>query len=200
MDEQMLINGLSPEDAAELMERCRRFDEAEELVNSVNYLATLREMDPREMINEYLELDERIAKDALEEQFGDDLQGLEAALGEYSKKRESLKTALMPVTAAQKEKKLQLSQRIADEFMELNKEFPEICDISLLPRQVLEDAGERNLLFSYLLYLHRLTSAQNAAKLREANNAHSSVGTLAESADIGDVGFVALMRSLRGKP
>ena len=133
MDEQMLINGLSPEDAAELMERCRRFDEAEELVNSVNYLATLREMDPREMINEYLELDERIAKTALEEQFGDDLQGLEAALGEYSKKRESLKTALMPVTAAQKEKKLQLSQRIADEFMELNKEFPEICDISLLP-------------------------------------------------------------------
>ena len=199
MDEQMLIDGLSPESAAELMERCRRFDEAEALVNSVNYLASLREMDPQKMINEYLELDERIAKAALEEQFGEDKQGLEAALKELCTKRESLKTTLMPVTAAQKEKRLQLSQRIADEFVELNKEFPDISDISLLPKQVLEDAGERNLLFSYLLYLHRLKSAQSAEKLRSVKNAHSSAGALAESADVGDVGFVALMRSLRGK-
>ncbi len=79
-----------------------------------------------------------------------------------------------------------LTQRMGEEFVQLQTEFPEMREFSDLPQTVVDEASEQqiSLLDSYLRYLYRNGRQAAAARDAEEKAAASSVGSLRGEAEV----------------
>lgn len=95
-----------------------------------------------------------------------------------------------------------LHKRLADEFVELQKEFPDIADVSSLPKAVVEESlkNGKSLSDAYIIHLHRAERTRQAAEASAIQAAKASAGSAASDSESGKNAVAeAFRKAFRGK-
>lgn len=136
----------------------------------------------------------------LAERFGNDEETINIMMEHYQNgkqgKIDAAKNKRLQDEAAAEQN---INTRLANEFIELQKEFPELKEFANLPESVRRAAAEgKDLTHAYLLHQHRENKKIAEAKASEAKAAASSAGSMATSGDAVDNSTSALMKGLWG--
>lgn len=130
----------------------------------------------------------------------DDAGGNEKIADELFKSRKAereskYKTILENRKTAEQDKEKEVTKRVADEFENLQKEFPEIKTYAELPTEIKKYASENNvsLLSAKLLYDHKNRMASNKQKETENNNSQSNIGPQNSSEKAGSSPVIEAM-------
>lgn len=95
-----------------------------------------------------------------------------------------------------------LHKRLAEEFIELQTDFPDITELKMLPKSVVEDALKNNksLLSAYLMHNHKAELARKQAESVSNAAAKASAGSAGSDAEGGHNPAVeAFRKAFRGK-
>lgn len=146
-------------------------------------LADLKGVSVDEFLNSIEKDHEESYRNSLLEKYGEDeeLIGNMMKLYEFNKK-EALENAALK---REQEKALDYEQtnlRIAKEFLELRKEFPELKSFSALPLSVKQEAINSGmpLMLAYLLHQHTENKKIADAQKQELNAAQKSSGSMSD--------------------
>lgn len=113
----------------------------------------------------------------------DDMETVNGLMELYNQKKEStIKAAEEAEAQKQREQQTTLESRLADEFITLQKEFPEVEKFDALPKSVVNAAAKgQDLLSAYLLYQHSEHKKAEAAKKTAEAAKNASGGSLADT-------------------
>ena len=119
-------------------------------------------------------------KNKLVERFGEDEDTINEMMRLYSiDKQNRLDTAMKNKEAAKEQEEKRLNQRLADEFAEMQEDFPELTEFSALPDGVKQAAfGGMPLPYAYLLFKHKETKKAEAAQKAQAEAAKKTTGSM----------------------
>lgn len=176
---KQLIN-LSIEQAGQLAQKGMKFDDMRTVMDKLAYLSAAKGQSADKFLDALVEQNENELEKRIKEIAGDD-ETLFSKLLELE--HEKHKTAFNRVLQAQNERALKDEQdeneRIAEQFIELSKEFPHLDNVKAVPQQVFEIAANNgiSLLDGYLRYKHFEDTKVKAAQQDELNAAQSSVGS-----------------------
>lgn len=136
----------------------------------------------------------------LAERFGDDEETINIMMEHYQNgKQEKIDAAKNKRLQDEATAEQNINTRLANEFIELQKEFPELLEFADLPESVRRAAAEgKDLTHAYLLHQHRENKKIAEAKASQAKAAASSAGSMATSGDAVDNSTSALMKGLWG--
>ena len=172
--------GLTREEAATLAQKGMHY---EGLYQSLERIADLKGVTVKELINGFEAEQDEAYRRELAERFGDDKETINIMMEHYQNGKQG------KIDAA-KNKRLQdeataeqnINTRLANEFIELQKEFPELKEFADLPESVRRAAAEgKDLTHAYLLHQHRENKKIAAAKASEEAAAAKSAGSLGGS-------------------
>lgn len=190
---------LSQEEAVTLAQKGMLYEKKfEPIYSKLDYLATLNGVSVNELVESILNRSEDAYKQELIAKFGEDEEVISDLMEIYhNKNREKYEKAVSDRKNAEIKEQESLEARLADEFIILQKEFPEIDKFEDLPNEVKKAAAEgNNLLSSMLLHKHRedkkINEAQKAAK--EANKA--SAGSVADKGEKESDAMNAFLKGL----
>lgn len=170
------------------------------IYKSVQRAAALKGMDVRTFISSFEKAQDDAYRESLVEKYGeDDTETIESLMELYQSKKEStVKAAEEAEAQKQREQQTTLESRLADEFIELQKEFPEIEKFEALPKSVVSAAAKgQNLLTAYLLHQHTENKKVEAAK-KTAETAKKASGGSMSSSEAQQTSIDAFMRGLYG--
>ena len=173
---------LSVEQASELAQKGMKFDDMRSVMDKLAYLSAVTRKSTQKLVDALVESNENELAQRLREMAGDDEVLFSKLLThEHNKHKTAFERAFM----AQKEDEFAKinaeNEQLADQFIELNKEFPEIDKVSDVPQQVFEIAAQKNisLLDGYLRYRHyedaKLMTAQQDNNLAAQSSAGSQM-------------------------
>ena len=172
--------GLTREEAATLAQKGMHY---EGLYQNLERIADLKGVTVKELINGFEAEQDEAYRRELAERFGDDEETINIMMEHYQNGKQG------KIDAA-KNKRLQdeataeqnINTRLANEFIELQKEFPELQEFADLPESVRRAAAEgKDLTHAYLLHQHRENKKIAAAKASEEAAAAKSAGSLSGS-------------------
>ncbi len=157
----------------------------EALYNKLDYLSSQKDISIEELVDGIISKDEADYRAELEAKFGaEDTETIEAMLQirrnsqqeKYNKMLENRKNA---ETKQAEEKEQTLNNRLADEFIELKTEFPEIAEFKDLPNEVKSEAAKsgKDLLSCYLRYRYSEEKKIKAAQQTANSNSKSTTGS-----------------------
>lgn len=142
------------------------------MLETVRRAAALKGVDVKTFIESFeKDQDEAYRQELIAKHGEDDIETVDKLMELYQSKKESTVNAAIEAEKRQKaEEEKTLEGRIADEFIELQKEFPDIKDFESLPKSVKAAASKgENLFFSYLRFQHsEARKAEAARKTAEA--------------------------------
>lgn len=193
---------LSAEDAKNYAQKGMKYDELAPMLDDLNYLATIKERKPHELLKELINLEENNYKEDIIERVGEDEEAVELLMEKYRAQNKSkFEAAKEGLKKAEEDAELReveaLEGRIATEFGELSEAFPEIQRIEDVPKTVLKEAENgKNLFDAFLRY--KYAEGKNIEKARQTalNNAKASAGNM--SAPSGeDAVLDAFLKGLR---
>ena len=159
--------GLTKDEAITLAQKGMHYEGA---YKALERIATLE----GKTIDEYLASAEQSRDDAyrqrLEERFGDDTETIDKMMELYSiKKEKTLASAQEDAKKAKEKAEQSENERIANEFVKMKDDFPELTDFASLPDAVKRAAAEgMPLPYAYLQYQHK-----EAKKIEDAQKAQS---------------------------
>lgn len=187
--------GLTESEAITLAQKGMAYDP---LYESLQRAAALKGVDIKTFISSAEREAEEKYRAELEEKYGEDSEAIDALMEIYrSKKEKTINEAKSNTENQKREKQEILETRLANEFVELKKEFPEIEKFEDLPNSVKTEAAEgKDLLFAYLKHKHQENKKIEASKAKQQVVAKSSVGSLQSAEKEG--AFDALMQGLYG--
>lgn len=171
---------LSKEEAKNFAEIGMRYEEVRE---SLERAAALKGMSVEDFVNSFETEQDEAYRRELAERFGDDEETINIMMEHYQNGKQG------KIDAA-KNKRLQdeataeqnINTRLANEFIELQKEFPELQEFADLPESVRRAAAEgKDLTHAYLLHQHRENKKIAAAKASEEAAAAKSAGSMADN-------------------
>jgi hypothetical protein len=144
---------LTREEATTMAQKGYAYDE---LYSKIHRAAALQGKEVKAFIDGFEKAQDDAYRAELEAKFGDDTETIESLMELYNSKKEStVKAAQSELERQKKEKQDNLESRLADEFIELQKEFPDIKDFTALPSSVKKAAADgKNLCDAYLRHLH----------------------------------------------
>ena len=118
----------------------------------------------------------------------------------YNQKKEStIKAAEEAEAQKQREQQTTLESRLADEFIRLQQEFPEVEKFEALPKSVVSAAAKgQDLLSAYLLYQHTENKKAEAAKKTAEAAKNASTGAMSSTESGKGTSIDALMQGLYG--
>lgn len=186
---------LTRDEAINFAQKGLKLDKLQPLLDELSYLAAIRGKTPIETVKEYIALDEAVYKNQLISEYGEDTKAIDALMEKYKSENLSKRAQLIDEDRIQAEKK-ELSEKIADEFMELKGECPEIDSPDKIPPSVFKEAKNQNLLNAYLRYKNRqekLIALNN--QTRKANN-QALVGELSGGGEQFDTLLMAFLKGL----
>lgn len=172
--------GLTRKEAATLAQKGKYY---EGLYQDLERIADLKGVSVNELINGFETEQDEAYRRELAERFGDDEETINIMMEHYQNGKQG------KIDAA-KNKRLQdeaqaeesINTRLANEFVELQKEFPELQEFAMLPESVRRAAAEgKDLTHAYLLHLHQENKKIAAAKASESKAAAQSTGSLSAS-------------------
>ena len=187
---------LTPEEAVQFAQKGLKLDKLQPLIDELSYLAALRGKTPIDTVKEYIALDEAVYKNSLIAQYGEDTKAIDALMEKY--KQDNLTKRAQYVSKEKEEAvKKEFSEKIANEFIELKGECPEIDSLDKIPVSVLKEAKEENLLNVYLRYKNRQSQkiALNNQTLKANKNA--SAGELSGGGEHFDTLLMAFLKGLK---
>lgn len=189
---------LTLDEAKKYAQKGLKLDSMAEMLNDLSYYAALRETNPHDAIKDLIANLEENHKNEVIEKYGDDDEIVEMMMERYRTNNKQKFDAFKKAEEAKETAaKTTLEARIADEFIELKKEFPDIADVKSVPSEVLKDAyNGKNLTDSYLRYLHRENKKVAIAKQTAQSNAEASAGKMAGEAEKTDSFMDAFLRGL----
>ncbi len=172
---------LSQQEAITLAQKGMHY---EKLYGKLDYLASLQEIDVNTFIERLVEAPEAAHRKHLEGLYGEDSEDVEIGMNIFREKQaENYKKYVADRDKAEKEKteneQRTTQSRLAEEFIELQREFPEVAEFKNLPDSVIREAsgGKRDLISCYLKYLHsenkRIKAAENTAAAAQESSAGS---------------------------
>jgi hypothetical protein len=174
---------------------------SEDLLKTIRRAAALQGKSEKEFVESFEKAQDDAYRAELEAKFDDDTETIESLMELYNSKKEStVKAAQLELERQKKEQQDSLESRLADEFIELQKEFPDIKDFTALPSSVKKAAADgKNLCDAYLRYLHTEKKKIDAANASAEAAKKASGGNLkgAPEGQHNDVS-TALMQGLYG--
>lgn len=182
---------LSLKDAADLIQKNMY---AESSIEKLKFMASHKGLTLPELVNDIFEQNEKSEIAELKAKFEDDEDGFINALRDRRKSNEQAFLEML-----KNEDEPDINRRLADEFMELSGEFPEIENITDLSDEVLHTAATtgKSLLLSFLLDKVKKESEIQKAKEKQAENANTSTNSF-HSAEIAgeDPEIMAMLKGL----
>lgn len=172
---------LSMAEAKELAQKGLKFDSMTDMLNDISYLAAIQGKTPAELIKGYIEAGENIRRQELIEKYGENSEAVEVLMEKYREENQKKFTAAKE-TLKQKEEAAEqdLNQRIADDFLKMKADFPELTDYAALPNEVKRQAANGTpLKYAYLDYKYAQEKATAAAKAQAEAAAKKSTGSMA---------------------
>lgn len=152
----------------------------ESLRGKLEYLAKKQGTDINSLVDQIVSAPEKAYRSHLEELYGKGHENVELGMKIYREKQTDEYKKMMSEYESDIEKQEQvksINSRLADEYLELKNQFPDVPEYSELPDSVIREAvqGKRDLYSAYLCYLHKEKKKIDAAeKTRNASNAASS--------------------------
>lgn len=190
---------LSVEQASELAQKGMKFDDMRSVMDKLSYLSASTGKSTQKLIDDLFEQKENELSERMREMAGDDEQLFERLLElEHSKHEKAYKRVLDGQEQAVKDEINAQNERIATEFIELNKVFPEIDNVNAIPSSTFEIAKENNisLLDAHLRYRHYENLKIERARREQENAADSSAGSQISSAISQDKVEDALLKGI----
>lgn len=173
------------------------------IYSKLDYVAALKGTTPEALVDNMIAEDERMFRQGLVEKFGEDSEELEILVQAHrdtqkQKYDEILKTRTETAENAAKEQQESLNSRLANEFLELQAEFPEIADFESVPKEVKEMAvkGNKDLLSAYLIHKNREDKKIATAKASDEAAKKSTTGSGASSEKLDDGVISALLSGI----
>lgn len=153
---------------------------SEDLLKTIRRAAALQGKSEKEFVESFEKAQDDAYRAELEAKFGDDTETIESLMELYNSKKEStVKAAQSELERQKKEQQDNLESRLADEFIELQKEFPDVKDFSALPSSVKKAAADgKNLCDAYLRHLHTEKKKIDAANASAEAAKKASGGNL----------------------
>lgn len=190
---------LSREEAISLAQKGLKLDSMAEMLNDLNYYSALRGKNSHEAIKDLIENAESEYKKGIVEKYGEDNDIVDMMMERFRADNKQKYEAFKEAEKAKEDAaKNTIEERVADEFIELQKEFPEIADLQKVPKDVLKDAyNGKNLMDSYLRYMHKESKKIASAKQTAQSNAEASAGKMAGEAEKTDSFMDAFLRGLQ---
>ena len=150
------------------------------MLETARRAAALKGMDVKSFIESFEKAEDDAYRAELEAKHGDDIDTINGLMELYqSKKNDKVKAAELEAKRQEQERKDNLESRLADEFIELQKEFPEVEQFSDLPKSVKSAAAKgQNLLSEYLRFKHSEAKKAKAAEATAEAAKHASTGNM----------------------
>ncbi|MBQ8649149.1 MAG: hypothetical protein IJ470_03675 [Clostridia bacterium] len=157
---------------------------SKDIYPKLDYLATISDMSIGDFINSLIAQSEEAYKKSLVDKYGDDEEVIGALLDKYhaqskDKYEKAVAAREKETREAAENQRISTETRIANEFIALQKEFPDIKEFSELPAPVKKAVAEgERLMTAYLYHLHAVNKVASAVKATEAEAAKASAGSL----------------------
>lgn len=194
---------LTHEEAVAYAQKGLKYDTIAPMLRDLSYLAAINGKTAAELVKEYIHAGETLYRHALEDKYGEDTEVIDVMMERYraqnNAKYEELENDRRNAEKAVEEKtRMALEERLAQDFAEMQKEFPEIKSFVELPREVKQEAVDgRDLLTAYLLYRHREEKKTAAAKQTEAAAVKASAGKMGSTDENDDPLMAAFLKGLK---
>ncbi len=193
---------LSVEQASELAQKGMKFDDMRSVMDKLSYLSASTGKSTQRLIDDLFDEKEKELSDRVREMAGDD-EALFSKLLEYehSKHQKAYEKVLGKQSDIEDFNRNAENERIAEQFIELSKEFPEIEKVSAVPKQTFEIALKNNIsLFdAHLRYKHYEDAKIKRAEKEQEFAALSSAGSQQSSAISTDNVQDALIKGIWSK-
>lgn len=177
--------GLSQDEAITLAQKGLHYDT---LHGKLDYVASLQGIDVNTLVERLVTAPEEAHKKHLEELYGEDSEDVKIGMNIFREKQtENYKKFVADREKAAQEKteneQKTTQSRLAEEFIELQQEFPEVAEFKDLPDSVIREAagGKRDLISCYLKYLHTENKRIKAAEDTAAAASKSSAGSMSSA-------------------
>lgn len=158
------------------------YEQSKPLLDKLAYLSSKHGKTAEEIIEGLMTADEQFLRSQLTEKYGELPEEVMTTLikEEKAKAQNAYNEHLSEEKAQQAESEKAVHIRIANEFLELQKEFPELSTIDNVPDSVIIDAvnNGRNLIDAYLRHQSKESRKIEAAQQAEASAKKSSAGSL----------------------
>lgn len=193
---------LTHDEAVSFAQKGMKFDKIAGMLDDLSYLASIKGQKSHDLIKELIKAEEDAYRETVMDRHGDDNEVVEMLMEKYRtenrSKFEKARTDLKEAEEAEAKKAVEtLEGRLADEFVELKKEFPEIESVADLPKEVLKFAKSgKNLTDAYLRYMHQEKKKVTEAKQTATVNSKASAGNMS-SGENADPLLLAFAKSLR---
>lgn len=195
---------MTREQAIEFAQKGLLYDKLTPIYNQLDYLAAQSNTTVSEYVKQLLKRAEDGHRQSLAEKFGDDEQIIEELMEFYrSRNADKYQKVLADRKKAEQEAlenaKTEARISLTEQFKRLRKEFPEITDISQLPKEAAELAANEKmeLTAAYLLHRHREDRRIAEAAKRAAEQSKSSTGSAQSNEISGDIAMDAFIRGVR---
>lgn len=186
---------LTREEAVALAQKGMRLDRLEEqagaqasdivpLLDKLRFLAVANSKSLPEMVDALVESqDKQLYQSLLNECDGNESVAQRLFEAEKAKRQSLYEDSQKQAAAAQEKEKADLAKRLADEFLELKAEFPQMAEFSAVPKAVLDTAVRRgiSLTDAFLRYQHAENKKVSAAKAAQEQAQKASAGSQAEN-------------------
>ena len=174
---------LTIEEAQQLAQKGLKFDELSPSLEKLRYLAAVNGKNMPDMIDALLESqDKQLYQSILDECDGNESLAKRLYEAEKSQRQTKYESRQKEEAAAAQKEKENLAKKLADEFMELRTEMPDIAEFKDIPQSVVDTAVKKgiSLMDAYLRYQYTETKKTTAAKAAQENAAKRSVGSQAD--------------------
>lgn len=147
--------------------------------DKLEYLAAIRGTTVADMLKQSISKIDEDERARLEEQFGDDTETIDSMMRVFHEKNQAkYEKAMADMREKEAEQEKNRIAEIGDEFIALQKDFPELKEIKDIPPSVLKEAAKTNLEHAYLKYLHNENKKIEAAKKAQEAAESQSAGSL----------------------
>lgn len=153
---------------------------AEPVMSKLRYIAATQNKSVGQVVDGILSEYEQSRIDKIVKRVGGDMDlANELIAAQKQKDQKALGDMIAAQQIAQQQEAADENKRLADGFLQLQKEFPQISEIGKVPRSVISDAIDKNisLLDSYLRFLHSENRRIEEAKATQEAAARAAVGS-----------------------
>jgi hypothetical protein len=167
--------------------------------NKLDYVAAQSDCSVGELLDSIIKKMDDAKLAELQEQFGDDTETINDMMRIYhDKQKEKYEKVISERKLAEEQEAKSKVEKIGEEFIELQKEFPELTAVKDLPKSVLKDAETMSLEHAYLRYLIKNQKTITAAKEKEKEAATASTGSLQTATEDVDTSVSDFARGVWG--
>lgn len=194
---------LTLEEAQDFAQKGLRYDEIAPTLDKLRFLAAANDKEISEMVDALVESqDKKLYDSIMEECYGDEKLAKRLFEVEKAQRQAKYESARQQETAAEQKAKEDLAKRLADDFVELQEEFPDITEFSGLPQQVVDTAVKKgiSLTDAYLRHQHAENKKITAARTAQEQAAKVAAGPQsAGTGETADPVIEAMLAGVRGK-